>query len=25
VRFTVTSGGTLIAEGSRQLQPLQVT
>ena len=25
VRFTVTSGGTLIAEGSLQLQPLQVT
>ena len=24
VRFTVTSGGTLIAEGSLQLQPLQV-
>ena len=25
VRFTVTSGGALIAEGSLQLQPLQVT
>ena len=25
VRFTVTSGGTVIAEGSLQLQPLQVT